>query len=100
VLLHLAERGAVVHVATRADEPHNNDFLSRLAGAQTGEGNLRIHRAAELHDKGVLGDGFYLAGSMNFTFSGISINQEALHFSTDGATIAQHQVLFRSRWGA
>jgi hypothetical protein len=99
VLLYLAERGAIVHVATRADEPHNADFLNRLASAGAGVPNLRVHVAAELHDKGILGDAFYLAGSMNFTYSGISINQEALHFSTDPAAIAQHQVLFRARWG-
>jgi phosphatidylserine/phosphatidylglycerophosphate/cardiolipin synthase-like enzyme len=99
VLLHLAERGAIIHVATRADQPHNTDFLSRLANTGATGKNLRVHVAAELHDKGILGDGFYLAGSMNFTYSGISINQEALHFSRHAATIAQHQVLFRARWG-
>jgi phosphatidylserine/phosphatidylglycerophosphate/cardiolipin synthase-like enzyme len=100
VLLHLADRGAVVHVATRADEPHNTDFLNRLKAAGAGARNLQMHAAAELHDKGILGDGFFLAGSMNFTYSGISINQEALHFSTDPAIIAHHQVIFRARWGS
>lgn len=98
ILLHLAQRGTVVHVATRSDEPHNTEFLERLARLEEAAGNVRVHTAAELHDKGILGDGFYLAGSMNFTHSGISINQEALHFTTDAATIAQHQVLFRARW--
>ena len=100
VLNHLAVRGAIVHVATRADQTHNADFLNRFASSETGGERIRVHLGGELHDKGILGDGFYLSGSMNFTFSGISINQEALHFSTNAATVAQHQVLFKARWGS
>ena len=99
VLLHLAERGTSVVVATRGQEAHNQDFLSHVKQRRADLKTFRVHQTDELHDKGLLGDGFLLAGSMNFTYSGISINQEALHFTTDAATIAQHQVLFQARWG-
>jgi phosphatidylserine/phosphatidylglycerophosphate/cardiolipin synthase-like enzyme len=40
---------------------------------------VRFHIAEELHTKGILGDGYYLAGSMNFTYNGITVNEEALN---------------------
>jgi hypothetical protein len=98
VLLRLLESGSVVHIATRGDESHNTEFISRMRDRAAGHPRLRLHLTSELHDKGILGDGFYLAGSMNFTYSGISVNQEALHFSVDQSVVAQHQVTFRARW--
>ncbi|GAA6620053.1 hypothetical protein NUACC26_058690 [Scytonema sp. NUACC26] len=43
----------------------------------------------ELHAKGILGDGYYLAGSMNFTYNGTTVNEEALTFETSTEVIAQ-----------
>jgi phosphatidylserine/phosphatidylglycerophosphate/cardiolipin synthase-like enzyme len=67
--------------------------------AEPGSLPLRLHSADELHEKGVLGDGFYLSGSMNFTFSGISLNEEAVHYSVDPAFVAENKILFANRWG-
>ena len=58
-----------------------------------------MHEQEELHEQGILGDGFYLSGSMNFTFSGISLNEEAVHFIVEPSTVAENRVIFLSRWG-
>lgn len=98
VVARLLQAGTVVHIATRSDERHNLDFIGRMEHLASGSTGLHLHLASELHDKGILGDGFYLAGSMNFTHSGISINDEALHFTCDPAIVAEHQVTFRATW--
>ena len=60
---------------------------------------MRIHVAQELHEKGFLGDGFYLSGSMNFTFSGVTLNEEAVHYSVDPSFVAEARILYGARWG-
>jgi phosphatidylserine/phosphatidylglycerophosphate/cardiolipin synthase-like enzyme len=99
VLTRLLELGTTVHVATRPDT-RNRPFLDRLRRAAESERlPLRMHEQEELHEKGILGDGFYLSGSMNFTFSGISLNEEAVHFIVEPAAVAENRVILLSRWG-
>ncbi len=99
VLGKLLELGTTVHIATRPDD-HNDAFLDRMRRIAEPEGfPLRLHSAQELHEKGILGDGFYLSGSMNFTFSGISLNEEAIHYSVDPPFVAENRILFANRWG-
>ncbi|QDV37411.1 phospholipase D-like domain-containing protein DpdK [Tautonia plasticadhaerens] len=99
VLGRLIELGSTVHVATRP-VPHNDAFLDRLRRhAEAEDLPLHLHVSEELHEKGILGDGFYLSGSMNFTFSGISLNEEAVQYSTDPAFVAENRVLHSHRWG-
>lgn len=99
VLTRLLELGTTIHVATRPDS-RNLAFLDRLRRGAEPEGlPFRVHEQEELHEKGILGDGFYLSGSMNFTFSGISLNEEAVHFIVDPAAVAENRVALFSRWG-
>jgi hypothetical protein len=99
VLGKLLESGTTVHVATRPDN-HNRAFLDRMRRIAEPDGlPLRLHLAEELHEKGILGDGFYLSGSMNLTFNGISLNEEAVHFNIDPAFVAENRILLASRWG-
>lgn len=100
VLVKLLEMGTTVHLATRPDS-HNDTFRDRMRRQAEPEGlPLVIHPPVEdLHEKGILGDGFYLSGSMNFTHNGVSINEEAVHFSTDPAFVAHNRILLAARWG-
>ena len=99
VLGKLLEFGTTVHVATRPDD-HNTAFLDRMRRLAEPDGlPLRLHSSEELHEKGFLGDGFYLSGSMNFTFKGITLNEEAVHYSADPAFVAENRILFADRWG-
>ncbi|AFY67268.1 phospholipase D-like domain-containing protein DpdK [Geitlerinema sp. PCC 7407] len=97
VLASLTKQGSMVCVATRPD-PHNNSFLETLK-TKADLDYLSLHKAEELHSKGILSDSFYLAGSMNFTFNGITVNQETLSYETDPTAIAEQKLNFRARWG-
>lgn len=99
VLLRLLEFGTTIHIATRPDD-HNLAFLDRMRRSAEPEGlPLRVHSVEELHEKGILGDGFYLSGSMNFTFNGITLNEEAVQFSVDPMVVAENRIIFARRWG-
>jgi len=97
IIATLAEQGTTVHIATRPD-PHNQTFLETLKTRNDGT-NCHIHITEELHAKGILGDGYYLAGSMNFTYRGITINEETVTYEISPSIIAEQQVIFSNRWG-
>ena len=99
VLARLLQQGTTVHIASRPDD-HNREFLERLAIlASDGARWLQAHLTSTLHEKGILGDGFYLSGSMNITYNGISFNQEVLHYVTEPASVASNRQLFTEWWG-
>jgi hypothetical protein len=98
VIARMLSSGTTIHVATR-DVDMNETFLSTLEGLPERK-RLRVHLEEELHEKGILGDGYYLSGSMNFTFAGITIYEEVVHFITDPAEVALNRVILADRWGA
>lgn len=98
VLAHLIRRGTGVVIATRPDE-HNVEFLIRLRTAVGETDRLRVHQTRSLHEKGLLGDRYYLSGSMNLTHNGITFTEEVVHFFTDAANVAATRQTFVSRWG-
>jgi phosphatidylserine/phosphatidylglycerophosphate/cardiolipin synthase-like enzyme len=98
VLAHLIRRGTGVVIATRPDE-HNIEFLSRLEAVVGETDRLYIHKTHTLHEKGLLGDRYYLSGSMNLTYNGITFNEEVVHFFTDAPNVASTRHTFVSRWG-
>ncbi|WP_437310801.1 hypothetical protein [Sorangium sp. So ce388] len=56
-----------------------------------------------LHEKGILGPGFYIEGSMNITYRGVYVNGEKITYhaavDTDGsAKIARAYLEFARRW--
>jgi hypothetical protein len=98
VLAALLDMGTTIHLAVRPDH-HNRDLVERLRARDPGrEWPLFVHHAEDLHEKGLLGDGFYLSGSMNFTYNGIRINEEAVHFHTDPAIVAENRLVLARRW--
>jgi hypothetical protein len=97
VLATLTSLGTTVCIATRPDL-HNRSFIEMLASLADND-YLKLHQAEELHTKGMLTDGFFLAGSMNFTFNGITVNEETLIYETDPEIISEQKLTFRSRWG-
>lgn len=97
-LVYLADRGTEVHVAAR-DAELNQPVLERLRdAARYLPGRIHVHTAATLHEKGLLGDRFYLEGSLNFTKSGITTSEEKVVLHVDPALIAENRVAFRKRW--
>lgn len=99
VVAKILSQGTIVHVATREDE-HNKHFLNMLQNLAPDNNKPCIYFAAELHEKGILGDSYYLNGSMNFTYNGILINQEAVYYDTNPEVVAENRMILASRWGA
>lgn len=101
ILRELARRGTSVVIATRPDE-QNEAFLEELKRVLRDVGcdeRLVVHRAAQLHEKGVAGDDFYLGGSMNLTWNGIEVLEESLHYTTEPESVAIVRLQYRQRWG-
>lgn len=96
ILASLARRSTTVRIATRPDAT-NDQFISRIEGERLP--NITVRRQENLHEKGLLGDGFYLGGSMNFTANGVLIAEEAVNFHVDPAVVAESRVTLTERWG-
>lgn len=98
VLLHLAERRTELFIALRPDS-HNDAFIATIDEARkTLSGRIHLHIADKLHEKGLLGDGYHLKGSFNFTFGGVQINEELAIFTTDPAKVSEARIAFADRW--
>jgi len=85
VLVELAIEGSTVIVVTNQD-PHNEGFKQRLGMRADLDGvneSVHIFDKAELHTKALLGDTYYLDGSMNFTQNGIQVNGETISLVLD-----------------
>ncbi len=52
----------------------------------------------DFHAKGLLGDDYFLSGSMNLTFNGISVNGEHLILRTDPAAMAEQAEQLHLQW--
>uniref|UniRef100_A0A0C1NHB9 Phospholipase D-like domain-containing protein n=4 Tax=Nostocales TaxID=1161 RepID=A0A0C1NHB9_9CYAN len=99
IITTLAERGTTLHIATRPDT-HNKTFKEKVkARINHQKFPVKFHLTGELHAKGILGESYYLAGSMNFTYNGTNLNEEALTYETSREVIAQEQLVFTQRWG-
>jgi len=103
ILASLAQRGTSIVVATRSDE-HNLPFHRRLNAAAAAVGSSELIRIVidesdEQHEKGLLGDGFFLSGSMNFTVRGVRLNDEVVTVTLDPDEIAQARINMRDRYG-
>lgn len=99
VLLTLAEKGTTIHVATRTDT-HNRSFMESLKMMADVKGlTVQLHQQEELHAKGLVGDSFAINGSMNFTFNGITVNEEEVNYYTDPKAIAERKIILTERWG-
>jgi phosphatidylserine/phosphatidylglycerophosphate/cardiolipin synthase-like enzyme len=96
-ILHaLVERGSRITIATR-DVDHNRPFRDALESLVLPRSLVFVY-SEELHEKGILGEAFFLSGSMNFTYNGVHVNTEMLHFITDAAAVAEAHITMRERW--
>ena len=85
LLVFLARRGTHVVVVTNGDV-HNVSFMQRVKTQATEQGVgdlLQTSQQEDLHAKGMLGDGYYLHGSMNITHNGVHVLAEDLALELD-----------------
>jgi hypothetical protein len=101
VLSELTRLGCEVRIAMRPDA-HNEYFAERLmerCAAKATDDLLTIARSEDLHEKGILGQDFYLSGSMNLTFNGVELLEEAVRFTIDPSSVGQAKINYLDRWG-
>ncbi|WP_309144214.1 phospholipase D-like domain-containing protein DpdK [Streptomyces sp. BR123] len=94
-LVRIASAGAQVYVITRPDS-HNGAFLQRLESAE--QGNLRIRRDPDVHEKTLCGQEWILTGSMNYTVRGMAKNDESVTYKVGGPDAAQARLDLAQRW--
>jgi hypothetical protein len=101
-LARLVGLGSTVCVACRPIET-NDRFLDALRAAfdrvNAPEDALIVTETENLHEKGLLGDDYYLSGSMNLTYSGVELLDEVVRLELDGASVAAARVTFHARYG-
>jgi phosphatidylserine/phosphatidylglycerophosphate/cardiolipin synthase-like enzyme len=97
VIKSLAGFGTTIHIATRPDT-HNLSFIDQFQEGPE-RGKIQIHIVDKLHEKGIVTDSFYLGGSMNFTYNGITFNEEAVIYATDQQIVAGRRLIFKDHWG-
>ncbi len=98
VLAALLARGTQVRLVIR-EHGHNEYFVHRLRALRERWGDqVKWLVEKDFHAKGLLGDDYFLSGSMNLTRSGISVNGEHLVLRTDPAAIAEQAEQLDLQW--
>jgi hypothetical protein len=90
-----------VFVVARPDT-HNESFLQRirdLSRASDKSDNLNIGIHDTLHLKGLLGQDYYLSGSMNLTYNGVEVNDEGVSLDRSPESVAQARIHFKENYG-
>ena len=98
VLAKLVTAGSALHVAIRPDE-HNDQFVDGLRRL-VGDGSFDLYEGPDLHEKTLCGHDWMITGSMNFTWRGLEMNDEAVTYTVDPATAAQARLDLEHRWSA
>jgi len=94
----LMTHGTRVIAVTRPDS-HNQTFLGRLKDRSQESGVCdRLHLVCRdrLHTKGILTNGGLLLGSMNLTYSGLELNEEAIYYEISAEAIAKARIEFQA----
>lgn len=95
----IAARGGHIAFVLR-DVEHNKYFLEKLAAIRERHpGQIKVTLDADVHKKGILGDDFLLSGSMNLTYSGITVNEEHVTLRTDPPSVEEWRVVLEQKWG-
>lgn len=92
VLRSLAARGSQVRVISRAGDPPTEAFLDRLGPP------IESRVTEHLDERGLIGEGFYLRGSLEFTLDGVASSDESVELTTDRADVARAMVDAEQMW--
>ncbi len=98
ILEKILERGTEVFIISNTLNHNNDIFLWIEQMNDKGYKNLKGLRKKEIHQKGLLGDSFYVKGSMNFTFNGLTTLDERIEFTCVSEEVAQAKIEFEYYW--
>lgn len=97
LLIFAVESGCRLNLVTNND-PINDAFISRLKTVITDPELMSVIRSKSLHTKGFLTSSLWLAGSMNFTYSGTHLNQEQVQLNMSKDIILEMQLEFEKTY--
>lgn len=95
----LAYAGTQVRLRTNKDVK-NNAIRDRIAYVSYGlpQDRMLLRMSETLHDKGMVGDGYYLRGSFNYTKNGVLELEEHGEYNTDAQTVNTARMQARADW--
>jgi hypothetical protein len=96
VLEAIAAKGGRIVILIRRHK-HNEGFVEKMRGL--GQPGITVVVTPDFHEKGMLGDGYVLSGSMNLTWNGVTVNDEHVVLRTDPAAISERRVQLEEKWG-
>ncbi|MEV5931902.1 phospholipase D-like domain-containing protein DpdK [Streptomyces sp. NPDC052079] len=97
LLVMLARTETKVRVVTRPATA-NETFVQRLRSGADDTCHLRVVEDDNVHEKCLVGPGWILQGSMNFTRNGLARNKEQITYAVDERAAAQALVEFQHEW--
>jgi len=97
VLLAIAKRGTKITIITRNSE-ENRNFIEKIKNSSLYKQNIEIIIREEFHEKCLLSDDYELFGTMNFTYNGITTNDEHIVYRSNRAKIAERQMTMSSKY--
>jgi hypothetical protein len=92
---------AVMHIVARPDS-HNDAFIQKmhdLSASSDARDNLKVSMHETLHLKGLLGQDYYLSGSMNLTYNGVEVNHEGVFLDRSPEAVAAARIHFQENYG-
>jgi hypothetical protein len=95
ILTLLAEKGTHIFIMCRPNHPLTEEFVKPLLTAHSG---IQCRRREALHEKGLITHNFYLRGSMNFTYSGVNLNDESVELTLSSQAIARALIEAKADW--
>lgn len=98
LLIFAIESGCRLNLVTNNDQI-NKAFEERLNQTVDDNELLRVVKSPKLHTKGLLTQEYFLAGSMNFTYSGTHKNEEQVVLNIDKDTILEAKLEFEDLYG-
>ncbi len=94
----LLSKGAKIRLIIRRDV-HNEYILRKLEMLRNEfQTSIEWRVIDRFHDKGMVGDHYFLTGTMNLTKSGVNRNTEHIYFRTDPAKISEQKIHLEREW--
>ncbi len=98
VLLAIAKRGTQLIIITREND-ENSNFIQKIKSSSLYNKNIVIVLRDEFHEKGLLADDYEIFGTMNFTYKGITTNDERITYRTDMGKLSERQLTAWNKYG-
>jgi len=94
----ILSKGGSVRLVIRRDK-HNEYILRRLKKLKEDYSESVEWRVVDyFHDKGMVGDHYFLSGSMNLTKYGITVNTEHIYLRTNPSSISEQKLHLKGEW--